>query len=133
MMNAMNAMNAQSPLQCGAPAQPSTNPVFRPHVDIVETQSEFLLRLDVPGATADGLDLQYERGELSVRARIAGRAQPGRAISAEYDVGDYVRTFALGENVDVERIEATLQLGVLTVRLPKSQAAQPRKIQIRAA
>lgn len=130
----MNATTTTSnAASCCTPTRAANSPVFRPHVDIVETQSEYLLRLDVPGATTDGLDIQYERGQLKVRATVAPRRPDGRLLGAEYDVGDYVRTFALGDGVDAEHIEATLQLGVLTVRLPKSQALQPRKIQVNAA
>lgn len=140
----MNTTNANPAAACCTPTSGQTctptrsvsstnSPVFRPHADIVELQSEFQLKLDVPGATADGLEIQYERGHLTVRAKIAARKPEGRLIGAEYDVGDYVRNFAVGDGVDVERIEASLQNGVLTVRMPKSQALQPRKIQVNAA
>lgn len=118
---------------CGTGSRAANSPVFRPHVDIVETQGEFQLRLDVPGATPDGLEIQYERGQLNIRAKVQPRKVDGRLVGAEYDVGDYVRSIALGDGVDVDRIEATLQLGVLTVRLPKSASLQPRKIQVQAA
>jgi HSP20 family protein len=118
---------------CGVSAERSTDsPVFRPHADVIETPGEYQIVMDVPGASADGVELKYERGELSIRAHVPVRKYDGRLVSAEYDMGDYVRTFAVGEKVDTDRIEATLRHGVLTIHLPKVQAAQARKIAVKA-
>jgi len=51
----------------------------------------------------------------------------------EYGVGDYFRSFEVGEGIDADKIEASVQQGVLTLRLPKSAAAKPRKIAVRGA
>lgn len=106
---------------------------FVPPVDIVEKDDELLLLADVPGATADGIDVHYERGTLTLRARVEPRETPVGAtpLVREYGVGDYERTFQVGEGVDADRIGAEFANGVLTLHLPKADAIKPRKISVR--
>ncbi len=109
-------------------------PIYRPNVDIVETPDELLLHADVPGATAQDIDVHYERGLLTLHARIASRqAATQRALQREYGVGDFARTFEIGEGVDAQNITADVSAGVLTLRLPKSAAARVRKIAVRGS
>lgn len=109
-----------------------TPEIFTPLADIYETANDYVALLDMPGATADGLDIQIERGELTIRATVAprGDAQAKRVLS-EFRVGDYVRTFTVGEGIAADRIEASLADGVLTVRLPKADEIRPRKITVK--
>lgn len=106
---------------------------FAPEVDVIETANAYSLRLDVPGATPDGLDVQFERGELTIRATQKPMPAPSRWLLREYAVGNYERRFTVGEGVDVNRIEAKLQHGVLTLTLPKSDEIRARKIAVKTA
>jgi HSP20 family molecular chaperone IbpA len=107
---------------------------FKPAVDVAERPDAFVVQLDVPGARSESLDIAFEKGELTVTARVEPRTAKGaRLLMREYDVGDYQRTFRLSEAIDPSSIEATLANGVLTVRLPKAPHAQPRRIQVRTA
>src|SRR4051812_23330388 len=101
------------------PAERAQTPVFVPRADVRETDDAFWLRIDVPGARPDGVELWCENGQLHLRARCAPRHAGKRARWWEYDVGDYARSFALGEALDGSNVEAHLAAGVLTVRLPK--------------
>lgn len=106
---------------------------YVPAVDIVEHEDELLLLADVPGAEADGIDIHYERGELTLTARVAPRQNPeSDYLLHEYGVGDFVRTFRVGEAIDASRIEAEVSNGVLTLHLPKAEAAKTRKIAVKA-
>ena len=106
---------------------------YVPAVDILETADELRLIADVPGVNADGVEINYERGELRLHARVGDREpQRGQWVSREYGVGDFVRTFRVGEGVDASRIEAEISAGVLTVHLPKAEAARTRKIAVKA-
>ena len=92
---------------------------FKPAVDVAEQSDAYIVQLDVPGARSETLDIAFEKGELTVTARVEPRVPKGaRALVREYDVGDYQRTFRIGESIDAGAIEATLASGVLTVRLP---------------
>jgi HSP20 family molecular chaperone IbpA len=106
-------------------------PTFRPNVDVIESADAFMIQADVPGATAESIDVQVEGRTLTLRAAVAQRSRSGaRQIIREYGVGDFERTFRLGDGVDTSNVGAELRNGVLTLRLPKAQAAQPRKISV---
>lgn len=105
---------------------------YVPAVDILEQGDELLLRADVPGARADDIDIQYERGTLTIAARVAPRGDPNRTwVLREYGVGDFVRTFQVGEGIDAQKISAEVRDGVLTLHLPKAESARTRKITVR--
>lgn len=105
---------------------------FTPRVDIFENQKELTLMADVPGARPEGVDLRYDKGELLLHARVQPHATQGTPLLAEYEVGDYYRAFAIHESIDHAKISAECNNGVLIVHLPKVEAAQPRKISVRA-
>jgi HSP20 family molecular chaperone IbpA len=105
---------------------------FTPRVDIVETDKELLLYADVPGVRSEDVDLRYERGELLVHGRVQPHHRQGQLVRAEYEEGDFYRSFAIHESIDSTRIEASCKNGVLTVHLPKVAEAQPRQIKVAA-
>lgn len=107
---------------------------YVPAVDIVETDKEMLLRADVPGATADSIDIDYERGRLTIQARVQPRQPEDRTqyVLHEYGVGDFCRSFDIGEGIDAEKIRAEIADGVLTLHLPKAQELMPRKIAVKS-
>lgn len=111
-----------------------TGTAFVPPVDIVEKQDELLLIADVPGARAENIDLDYERGELTITARVEPRQDPNTPyLIREYGIGDFVRSFRVGEAIDSENVTAEVNNGVLTVHLPKADQARTRKIEVRSA
>jgi len=115
------------------PEQVRSGRTYVPVVDIIEQEDELLLLADVPGAKADGIDIRYERGELSIVARIEPRRSPDATyLLREYGVGDFVRTFQVGEGLDPSKIRAEVKAGVLTLHLPKAEAAKTRKIAVKA-
>ncbi|MDY0390251.1 Hsp20/alpha crystallin family protein [Desulfobulbus oligotrophicus] len=103
---------------------------FAPHVDIYETDQEVIVIADMPGVVTDDLDLSLEDSILTIQGRRLPPAQSGRLILEEYETGHYLRRFTVAETIDQERIAASLTDGVLTVRLPKIQPLQPRKIEV---
>jgi HSP20 family protein len=126
-----------APKREGSTAQPERirgGRVYSPNVDIVETENELLLVADMPGARPDSVDINYEQGLLTLHAGIEPRQQEEKTnfLYREYGVGDYYRSFQIGEGIDAQKIEAQLKDGVLTVHLPKAEAARPRKIQVKA-
>jgi len=105
---------------------------FRPNVDILERADEFIVSADLPGATAGNVDIQFDKGVLSLRAHVARREREGvNHLVREYGVGDYAREFRIGEGIDTTRATAEVANGVLTLRLPKVEAAKPRKIEVK--
>jgi HSP20 family protein len=106
---------------------------FTPRVDILETPEELLLLLDLPGVKPEGVDLHFERGELTVHGKVGAPVErPGRCLAQEYETGDYYRAFLISQDVAADRIRAELKAGVLKVHLPKAPTAQPRKIAVQS-
>ncbi len=109
--------------------------IYSPNVDILENREELLLLADVPGARPEDINIQYENGELTIHARVDSRTEVGEAqfLACEYGVGDFHRSFQLGESIDNSKIHAKVKDGVLTVHLPKTEAVKPRKIAVKTA
>jgi HSP20 family molecular chaperone IbpA len=88
----------------------------------------------MPGVDHDGVDITLERRVLTVRGRSTTCEHTGyQRVYNEYADGDYERVFTLSENIDRDRIEATLKDGVLHLVLPKAETAKPRRIELRAS
>lgn len=125
------AMPAGSATPTGEPTRGSRP--FVPAVDILETDDELRLLVDLPGVTPGDVDLRFEQGELTISAPVAQRQPEGtRFLVCEYGVGPFERTFRVSESIDAARIAAEMTDGVLTLHLPKSESAKPRKIAVQA-
>jgi len=101
-----------------------------PVVDVYENVDELLLLVDVPGATNDGIDVQLDKGQLTILAKRREDA-PGSLLAAEYRTYDYLRVFSVPQGIDPSKIGAQLSGGVLRLRLPKSESVKPRRIEVR--
>ena len=116
---------------CATESTRSSSAVFHPGVDVIETSQEYLIHADVPGASAEGIDVNFEDGVLRVKAAVPSRRTlHSRVLFREYSIGDYERTFKVSGHVDADHISAELKQGVLTLRLPKADAVKPRKITV---
>jgi HSP20 family protein len=102
-----------------------------PRVDILETDDEILLYIDLPGVLPDDVDVRFENGELMLRGRRTPRTM-GRPWLWEYEAGGFHRVFRLAEDIAADKISAELKNGVMTVHLPKVEAAKPRRIAVKA-
>jgi HSP20 family protein len=104
---------------------------FTPRVDIYETENELTLYAEVPGVRPEDVDLHYEQGELTLRARVKPRTEGKRLLLQEYEEGDFYRAFNIHESIDPNRISAECKNGILAVHLPKAEAAKPRQINVK--
>jgi len=107
------------------------NNVYVPHVDVLENTEELLLVADIPGSKSEEIDVRYENGELTIHARVADR-QPGNAkcLLRQYGVGHFNRVFQISEQIQADKITADYSCGVLTLHLPKVEAAKPHTIKV---
>ncbi len=108
-------------------------PVFIPAVDILETEHELSLLADMPGVPIENVDIDLEGDQLTIRGTVPRQDGPGRVLLKEYAVGDYYRQFTLSNDIDREKIQATIKDGVLKLVLPKSEAVKPRRIEVKAS
>ena len=109
-------------------------PVFVPPSDIYETKDSIVVLAEMPGVAPDGVDLTLERRVLTIRGRSGATEHAGyQLVYNEFANGDYERVFTLSENIDRDRIEATLKDGVLHLALPKAETAKAKKIELKAS
>lgn len=106
---------------------------FSPRTDIYETDKEIILTADIPGADEKSVEINLEKNILTINAFTDTEGiSDHRLAYQEYGIGDYRRSFTLNGEIDREKIEAVVKNGVLTLHLPKSEAARARKITVKA-
>ncbi|MDX1419866.1 MAG: Hsp20/alpha crystallin family protein [Rubricoccaceae bacterium] len=107
--------------------------VWMPRADLAETDDAWLLSLDLPGLTADDVEVTMEDDTLTVSGeRQASRdQQEGRFHRIERNYGRFFRTVQFATPVDADNIEASFEDGVLTIRIAKAEASKPRRIEVR--
>ncbi|MGB4088742.1 MAG: Hsp20/alpha crystallin family protein [Smithellaceae bacterium] len=107
---------------------------FVPRVDIYETKDSIFLIADMPGVDENTVDVELEKNILTITGKVEdGMLKNHTLIFSEYEVGDYERSFTLSDEIDREKINATLKQGVLRLELPKAEKIKPKKIAIKAA
>lgn len=111
-----------------------TEGTLEPVVDIIENENELVLLAEVPGAGKDDASVKVDKGVLIVEAEA--KVPPlGENYSPTYlgfEPGRFFRAFALSDEIDREKITASVSKGVLTVHLPKAEKAKSRKIEIKS-
>jgi HSP20 family protein len=90
----------------------------------------FMIEFDLPGVAQESIDLDVERNVLTVRAERVGRNGDWEMLASERPRGVFSRQLVLGDNLDLDRIEASYDGGVLRLRVPVAERAKPRKIEI---
>jgi HSP20 family protein len=114
--------------------QQMTGTLARPAVmpmDAWRSGNEFLVQFDLPGVDPASIDVTVERNELTVRAeRRRPEAEGAELVINERPMGVFTRQMFLGESLDIERLEARYDDGVLSIRIPVAEQAKPRKIEI---
>lgn len=103
-----------------------------PSVDIYENEDEILLHADMPGVKKDDVSINIDNGTLSLSGVRRFDNKGGSTWEEFFDV-EYVRSFSVPQSIDVEKVKAELKDGVLKLHLPKSEAAKPKMIEIKAA
>lgn len=103
--------------------------VHAPAVDIVETMEGLVLTADMPGVEKSGLEINLEKGVLTINGKLESVGQ-GRPILREFSWANYYRQFKLPESLNADKSVAELRNGVLTLTIPKNEAAKPRRIEI---
>lgn len=127
--NNLTAQNEEKSLQTREETR-SSDKYLKPAVNIIETESGLTLTADIPGAAKDTLDINVEKGILTINAPIS-RSMPGNPVYTEFELAPYYRQFSIPESLDHEKASAELTNGILTLKIPKAAAAKPRKIEIR--
>ena len=107
--------------------------IYSPQVDIIERQEEIVVIADMPGVDEKSIDITLEKNVLTIYGRVEFEApKDHRPVLSEYGIGDYQRVFTLSDEVDRDKIQATVKNGVLRLVMPKAASAKTRKIPIKA-
>ncbi|UWF78698.1 MULTISPECIES: Hsp20/alpha crystallin family protein [Microbacterium] len=103
-------------------------------VDLFRDGDKYVLHADLPGVDPGSIDVDVDGSQLSIRAqRTADSGEGVRWLARERSSGTFLRQFTLGDGVDVDKISASYESGVLSVIIPVSERAKPRKITVEAA
>jgi HSP20 family molecular chaperone IbpA len=106
-------------------------PRVTPAVDIYQNDQEILLHADMPGVQKDDIVVNVDNGKMTLSG-IRRLSASGAAAWQEFADAEFLRVFSVPQSIDTDKIHAELKDGVLRLHLPKSEAAQPRKIEIKA-
>ncbi len=113
-------------------SEPRTGRPWSPAVDIIETQDALTLKADIPDVKLEDIDVRVENQTLTVSGKR--KFEKDEKVKGYYRIernyGDFVRSFAVPQTVDTEKVAADYKNGVLTVSLPKKEAAKPRQVRV---
>lgn len=108
--------------------------LIAPAVDIYASGDDFIIRANMPGVRKGDVEVSLSNGELVMYGRAGSPDRDDECcyILHEIDEGNYYRAFQLGETIDISKIKAKVEDGILTVTLPRHERMKPREIQIEA-
>src|SRR6476619_5974881 len=109
----------------GTTSRPAVMPM-----DAWREGDQFVIEFDLPGVAKESIDLDVERNVLTVRAERVARNGDRQPLAAERPKGVFSRQLVLGDNLDLDRIEAAYAEGVLRLVVPVAERAKPRKIEV---
>ena len=116
---------AQQLVGAGTSTRPSVKPL-----DAWREGDAFVLEFDLPGVQPETLDIDVERNVLTVRAERSSKNGDWEMLAAERPTGLFSRQLVLGDNLDLDRLEARYDDGVLRLTVPVAERAKPRKIEV---
>lgn len=107
---------------------------FAPSLDVSETDTEFAVSVDLPGIKADDVKIEMHEGRLTISGKREHVKEEKEKTyhRVERSTGSFYRVISLPSEVEVDKIDASYENGVLHVTLPKIAKKQPKKIQIRS-
>lgn len=108
----------------------TNRPVAMP-MDAWREGDRFVLEFDLPGVNPESVDLDVERNVLTIRAERVATNGDWQMLASERPRGAFSRQLVLGDNLDLDRIEAAYRDGVLRLHVPVAEKAKPRKIEVR--
>src|SRR6266851_5516755 len=105
---------------------------WAPAVDISENEHELVVKADLPGIEAKGLDIRVENNVLTIRGerKFEKKVDQDNYLRVERAYGSFARSFALANTVNSDAIKADYQNGVLTLTIPKREEAKPKQIKV---
>jgi HSP20 family protein len=129
LRDAMNQLLTESFVRPGGWSGASRVPL-----ELYETEDEYVAKLAVPGLKPDNFEITMQQNVLSIRGHIQAEQQQGiRYHVQEQHFGDFNRIIHFPTAVNAEKIQASLADGIMTIRVPKAEAAKPKRITVKAS
>jgi HSP20 family protein len=126
--NSLTERNDERNLQ-GREETRSNERYIRPAVNIIEDEEGLILTADIPGASKEALDINVEKGILTISAP-AQHTVTGTSAYREFELASYYRQFTIPESLDHEKARADFVNGILILRVPKAEVAKPKRISV---
>jgi HSP20 family protein len=138
LRDAMNRLMEDAFVRPGRAAGVANGSARQVPMDIYETPQELVIRAALPGFTPDQVQISFEHGTLTIRGGLPAPAAGDSKSEATWHLrelpsGEFIRSLRLPDTFDADKADATFENGILTLRMPRSEAAKPRQIQVRAA
>lgn len=111
--------------------------VWVPAMDVAERGDAYAINVELPGVTPEQVEVAFEHNVLTIRGTKPASHDPAsegevRLFAAERVSGAFERSVRMPEYVDADRIDASFRNGLLTINIPKAEAARPRRVEVRA-
>ena len=105
---------------------------YTPKADIWESANSFSIMAEMPGVEKEGVNVKLEEGVLSIIGRVQPASFEGYNLAvSEYKVGNFERAFQISDEINEDKIQATMANGVLNLVLPKKEAVKPKQIEVK--
>jgi HSP20 family protein len=113
-------------------SEPRTGRPWSPAVDVIENENEVILKADLPDVDLKDIDVRVENQTLTLKGERKFEQEPGNGgyHRIERNYGSFVRSFTVPTSVESDKVSADYKNGVLTIRLPKKEAAKPRQVKV---
>ncbi len=134
LVSIQNELNQLFGRTYGGETREGARGTWSPALDVYETQEKFVIKMELPGVTADDVDISVEDSTLVVRGerRFYSEQNEENFHRVERRFGEFSRSLTLPQTADAQNIQASFDAGVLTIEVPKKEEAKPKKITIKA-
>jgi len=103
---------------------------YAPDVDVYVNHDEMVFAVDMPGVEKGGVNIDInENNALIIQAKNS-QVKPGNQVLRQFNIGNYYRSFQIGEEFDKDKVTGKLENGLLEIRIPKREEAKPKRIKI---
>ncbi len=123
-------MNTTIEKETRAPARPQAEQFVTPNVNVFENKDGYVIEAELPGVGKNGLEITIENNALTIVGHRENGAVKANPLYRETNDAGYRRSFELDPVIDSTKIEARIEQGLLTLRLPRSERAKPHKITV---
>jgi HSP20 family protein len=112
--------------------QTQSRKCINPLSEITEQEGKIIVKVEMPGVTKDNIDVQLNNDELRIRGTRSDAVDEGDVLLRERPCADYEKVFTIDETIDREKVDASMDNGVLTLTLHIKEEVKPRKIDVKA-